>query len=139
MAAPKTRPNKKSVRKFLFSVESEKRRKDAFELLSIFETVTNKKAVMWGDAIVGFGRYHYAQKSGRQADWPMTGFSPRKLNFSLYIMPGFDDYQHLLARLGKHKTSKCCLYVNRLDDIDKSVLQTLLSASLRDMERRYER
>jgi len=138
MAELKTRPNKKSVMKLLSAVENEKRRNDALKLLAIFEAVTQKKGVMWGGAIVGFGQYHYLQKNGQPTRWPMIGFSPRKQYFSLYIMPGFKTYQHLLAKLGKYKTATSCLYIKTLDDVDEAVLRQLLAASLADMESRQE-
>ena len=92
---------------------------------------------MWGDSIVGFGSYHYRYASGREGDWPLTGLSPAKRHLTLYIMPGFDDYQELLAKLGKHRTGKSCLYVNRLQDVDMPVLMDIIRRSVADMRRRY--
>lgn len=137
MAEVKTKPNRKSVQKFLGSVENERRRNDALTLLPLFEEVTGKKPVMWGDSIVGFGSYHYSQKNGQEADWPITGFSPRKQNMTVYIMPGFDEYQDLLSKLGKHKTSVSCIYINKLADVDLSVLKEIIRQSVDEMRRRY--
>lgn len=129
MAEPKTRPNDKSVEAFLNSVEDEKKREDAFSLLKLMKEVMGEEPVMWGDSIVGFGRYHYRYASGREGDWPLTGFSPRKRDLTLYIMAGFDQYDDLLQRLGKFKTGKSCLYVKRLEDINLEVLRELVRQS----------
>ncbi len=137
MAELKTKPTRKSAAKFLASIERERRRIDAQHLLTLFGQTTGWKPVMWGDSIVGYGRYHYRQRSGQQAIWPITGFSPRKQNLVVYIMPGFDDYQALLARLGKHRTARSCLYINKLADVDTDVLAELVAASVRDMQERY--
>lgn len=137
MAEIKTKPTHKSARKFIEAVEHKIRREDALTLLSLFEEVTGEKPVMWGDSIVGFGRYHYSQKSGLEADWPLTGFSPRKQNLSVYIMPGFEKYQNLLEKLGKHKTSVSCLYINKLADIDMTVLKEIITLSVAEMKKRY--
>lgn len=88
---------------------------------------------MWGEAIVGYGRYHYRYKSGREGDFLATGFAPRKSALSIYIMPGYADFGDILARLGKHKTGKSCLYVNKLADIDLEVLADLIRAGLCDL------
>ena len=92
--------------------------------------ITKKKAVMWGPSIVGFGSYHYKYESGREGDMPLTGFSPRKQSLTVYIMPGFDEYEDMLGRLGKHKVGKSCLYINKLADVDKSVLRELIEKSV---------
>ena len=99
--------------------------------------VTGERPKMWGSSIVGFGSYHYTYASGREGDWPVVGFAPRKQNLVLYIMPGFARYESLLARLGKHRTGKSCLYVNKLDDIDPEVLEELVRESVDEMKRRY--
>jgi hypothetical protein len=92
---------------------------------------------MWGTSIVGFGSYHYRYASGQEGDWPIAGFSPRKQNLSVYIMPGFEKYGDLLSRLGKHKTGKSCLYINKLADVDMDVLEALVSEAVKAMKRRY--
>jgi hypothetical protein len=99
------------------------------------EEATGEKAEMWGDNIVGFGTYRYKYESGREGEWFLTGFSPRKANLTLYIMSGFSRYQELLGRLGKHKTGKSCLYINRLEDIDIKVLRRLVRESVAHLKR----
>lgn len=129
MSDLKTRPTDHSVEAFLNSVEDDRKREDAFALLQLMKEVTGEEPTMWGDSIVGFGSYHYTYASGREGDWFLTGFSPRKRNLTLYIMAGFDEYDDLLERLGKHKTGKSCLYLNRLEDVDLQVLRQLVRRS----------
>ena len=123
MADPKTRQNDQSVEEFLDGVSDEKRRQDCLSVLEIMKRVTRTEPRMWGDSIVGFGRYHYKYESGREGDWLLTGFSPRKKSLTLYIMAGFDRYEELMSKLGKYKTGKSCLYLNRLEDVDRSILE----------------
>lgn len=124
MAELKTKKTKKSVTAFIKGVEHEQRRKDAQQLLKVFKEATGMRPSMWGDSIIGYGKYHYkSERSAQEGDWPLTGFSPRKQNMTIYIMPGFKNYQPLLRKLGKHKTSVSCIYVNTLDDIDTKVLK----------------
>jgi hypothetical protein len=130
MAELKTKRNRGSVQKFLDGVENPARREDAKTVLALMEEVTGERPEMWGDSIVGFGSYHYCYESGREGDWFLTGFSPRKANLTLYIMAGFSRYEELLGKLGKHKTGKSCLYLNRLDGIDMDVLRRLVSESV---------
>ncbi|MEP2531885.1 DUF1801 domain-containing protein [Shimia sp.] len=118
---------------FLAKAEPARRREDGLVLLELFGRVTGFPAVMWGDSIVGFGRYHYRYKTGREGDFLATGFSPRKAQMSIYIMPGYQDYETILQRLGKHKLGRSCLYVNKLDDIDLSVLEELIETGMRDL------
>ena len=122
---------------FLKGVEPDRRRKDAKAVLELIKRVTGEKAVMWGPSIVGFGEYHYRYDSGREGDFLMVGFSPRKANLVLYIMPGFSGYDALMAKLGKHKTGKSCLYINTLDDVDLGVLEELVSTSYAAMRAKY--
>ncbi len=119
-----------SVEGFLEGVD-EARRHDCRTLLRIMKKATGEAPRMWGSTIVGFGTYHYKYDSGREGDWFLTGFSPRKQDLTIYITSGFDRHEALLAKLGRHKTGKSCLYVKRLADIDLGVLETLLSASIR--------
>jgi hypothetical protein len=98
------------------------------------QEVTGETPTMWGDTIVGFGSYHYKYASGREADWMLTGFSPRKQNLTVYIMAGFAQYNDLLARLGKHSTGSSCLYIKKLQDIDLAVLHELVSQSVAHMK-----
>lgn len=133
MAELKTQKNDASVTEFLNGVD-EKRREDCFTLVELMEEVTGEPAQMWGTAIVGFGSYHYKYASGQEGDWPLVGFSPRKQNLTLYLMSGFDQYDELLAKLGKHSTGKSCLYVKRLADVDRDVLRRLVQASVEHMQ-----
>ena len=137
MAELKTRPTNASVDAFIDGIDQDGRRKDARRLLAMMQRVTQEPPRMWGDRIVGFGSYHYRYASGREGDWPLIGLSPGKRNLTLYIMPGFDDYQPLLARLGKHRTGKSCLYLNKLQGIDMRALEDLIRQSVADMRRRY--
>ena len=111
MAELKTQPTDQRVEDFLNTIDDEQKRNDAFALLEFMKEITGEEPVMWGPGIIGFGSYHYKYASGREADWMLTGFSPRKNNLTLYIMQGFDNYEHHLTQLGKHKTGKSCLYV----------------------------
>ena len=130
MAELKTKRNKASVRSFLKTVSDEKRRKDCLRVLELMKEVTGEKPEMWGDSMVGFGSYHFKYASGREGDWFLTGFSPRKASLTLYIMPGFSRYEKLLAKLGKHKTGVSCLYIKALEEIDERILEQLLEESV---------
>lgn len=125
----KTKVNDASVVEFLNKVEPEHKRIDAFELLDIMTEITGHEAKMWGASIIGFGQYHYKYASGQEGDFMAVGFSPRKAKHSIYIMAGFEKSEELLLKLGKHKIGKGCLYVNKLADIDKSVLKELIEYS----------
>lgn len=131
MAELKTKPNNESVSNFLNSIEEPQKRQDAFEILKMMEQITQSPPKMWGTSIVGFGDYHYKYESGREGDWFITGFSPRKQNLTLYIMSGFDRYDELMSKLGKYKTGKSCLYIKKLSDVDAKVLRDLVEASYR--------
>jgi hypothetical protein len=133
MAELKTKRNKGDVQAFLNSVPDEKKRQDSFAILELMRQVTGKEPEMWGDSIVGFGSYHYKYESGREGDWFLTGFSPRKQNITLYIMAGFDEYDKLLNKLGKHTTGKACLYVKKIEDVDADVLKELVRQSVEHM------
>ena len=137
MSDLKTRPTDASVEAFIDAVDHPRRREDARTLLVLMQRVTGEAPVMWGPSIVGYGSYHYRYASGQEGDWPVAGFSPRKQNLSIYIMAGFRGYDDLLSRLGKYKTGKSCLYVNKLADVDLDVLETLVRASVAEMKRRY--
>jgi hypothetical protein len=134
MAQLKTQPNDQSVTGFLNSIENETRRQDSFTILELMQQVTGDEPVMWGDSIIGFGTYRYKYASGRQGEWFLVGFSPRVQNLTLYIMSGFDEYDDLLAKLGKHSTGKSCLYVKRLENIDLAVLGELIEKSVAHMK-----
>lgn len=137
MADLKTKPNEQSVDEFLEMVADRNRREDCLRVLEIMRDATGEEPKMWGASMVGFGSYHYRYASGREGDWFLTGFSPRKANLTLYIMAGFDRYDELLSRLGKFKTGKSCLYIKRLDDVDESALRQLVDASVKHMKASY--
>ena len=138
MAEPKTKPTRASVKAFLDAVEDERKRRDCWEVIKMMASVTGNKPKMWGTSIIGFGSYHYKYRSGREGDWPITGLSPRKQNLTIYVMLGFSRYESLMKKLGKYKTSKSCLYVKSLDDIDRKVLTRLIERSVADLKKIYE-
>jgi len=133
MAELKTKENDADVEAFLNGIEDEKRRKDSFAVLELMKKITKAEPKMWGASIVGFGNYQYKYQSGREGDWLVSGFSPRKQNLTLYIMSGFSRYDELLAKLGKHKTGKSCLYINKLEDINLDVLAEMIETSVNNV------
>lgn len=135
MAELKTTKNDQDPLAFLQSVENEKRKADSLVVMEMMEEITGEKPVMWGPSIVGFGSYHYKYASGHEGDWMITGFSPRKQALTLYIMPGFDRYENLMSQLGKYKTGKSCLYINKLEDVDKNILHELIAHSVKHMKK----
>lgn len=137
MAGNKTVPTGAAVQDFLENVNNDQRRADALEVLAMMRDITGEEPRMWGSSIVGFGEYHYRYESGREGDFMKVGFSPRKQALSLYIMGGFASQEQLLARLGTFSTGKSCLYVKKLDDIDRSVLGELIAASWAHMTAKY--
>ncbi len=137
MADLKTQPTKASVEDFLNGVEPERKRKDAFEVLEMMKAISGKPPVMWGPSIVGFDTYHYKYDSGREGDFLKIGFSPRKASLTIYISSGFQGKEELLNKLGKHKTSVSCLYINKLDDIDRNILRKLIEESYKHMTQKY--
>jgi len=132
MAEAKTKPTNERVEDFLNKISDEERRADCFKVANIMEEITGDKPKMWGPSIVGFGTYHYKYASGREGDWPITGFSPRKKDLTLYIMMGFEKHSELMEGLGKHSTGKSCLYIKRLSDIDIPTLKKLIKVSVKD-------
>lgn len=134
----KTTETEASVDDFLNSVADEKKRADSFEVKAMMERLTGHPAKMWGPAIVGFGSYHYKYDSGREGDFLKVGFSPRAQNLTLYIMPGFGRYEELMQKLGKYKTGKSCLYLKKLEDVDKAVLEELIHESYNYMSDKYD-
>lgn len=131
MAEPKTKETAASVDAFLEKIADEERRDDCRAVVEIMRAVTKEEPKMWGANIVGFGRYLYKYDSGREGEWPITGFSPRKGDLTLYITGGFDSFSDLMPRLGKHKTGKSCLYIKRLSDVDLKVLKKLVARSVK--------
>jgi len=138
MAELKTKETKASVEKFLNAIPDEKRREDCFKILEMMKKITKVEPKMWGPSIVGFGNYHYKYASGHEGDMCITGFSPRKQNLTLYIMPGFERYNELMKKLGKYKTSVSCLYIKKLEDIDLKVLKELVTSSFKYMKAKYK-
>jgi hypothetical protein len=132
MAELKTKPTEQSVEDFLNAIPDEQKRADAFAISKLMKQVTRAEPTMWGSSIVGFGRYHYKYASGHEGDACLVGFSPRKQNLTLYLMLGLADYSDLLKKLGKHKTGKGCLYINRLEDVDLPTLKELVKQSVKN-------
>ena len=130
MADLKTQPNDQSVDTFIDSITDERRREDCRIVRRMMEEITGEEPVMWGDSIVGFGRYHYTYASGREGDWFTAGFAPRKQALTVYIMSGFPRHDELMSRLGKYTTGRSCLYLKRLSDVDLDVLRELIAASV---------
>ena len=125
----KTKVNDADVIAFLESVDDPKRKEDSLAMLDIMSEITGEEPKMWGKSIVGFGSYHYVYASGQEGDWMAIGFSPRKQSLTLYIMSGFKAYDELMAKLGKYKTGKSCLYIKKLEDVDMDVLRKLIKGS----------
>jgi hypothetical protein len=137
MPEQKTKPTEQNVAAFLDAVPDEGKRRDSYTIVEIMQRVTGEEPKMWGPSMVGFGSYHYTYASGTSGDSFISGFSPRKQNLTLYIQGGFDQYDDLLSRLGKHSTGKACLYVKRLGDIDMSVLEELITRSVEHMSKTH--
>ena len=135
MADVKTVRNKASVSGFLAKIKDKQSRADSQAIVKLMQEVTRMKPEMWGPSIVGFGSYHYKYASGREGDMPLTGFSPRKQNLTLYIMGGFDRYAGILATLGKYKTGGACLYIKRLDDVHLPTLKKLVREFVKVMKK----
>jgi len=135
MAELKTRQNQASVAAFLKAIPDDSRRRDCRAIAAMMQEVTGARPKMWGDSIVGFGSYHYRYATGREGDWFLAGFSPRKQDLTLYIMSGFSKHEELLSRLGKFKTGKSCLYIKRLEDVDPKILRRVVSASVQHLRK----
>lgn len=138
MGEIKTKVTNASVKDFLNSVEDETKRADCIKILNIYKRVTNEKPRMWGSSMIGFGKYHYkSERSSQEGDWPLAAFSPRKQNITLYVMPYYSklNFDELLGKLGKHKTSKACLYIKKLSDVNKKVLEEIIKLSYEDAKR----
>ncbi|WP_433923262.1 DUF1801 domain-containing protein [Paenibacillus taichungensis] len=133
----KTKETDNSVIEFIESVDSPKKREDAYQLLDIFTETTGYTAKMWGPSIIGFGSYHYKYESGHEGDAPLVGFSPRKAKISLYFATGDTERENLLKDFGKHTTGKACVYVNKLADINLDVLQALINQSIKFLKETY--
>ncbi len=139
MAELKTKVTTASVTDFIRKVPNEKKRKASLVLLKLFKDVTGERPKMWGASIIGFGMYHYkSERSSQEGDWPLTGFSPRKQNLTLYVMSGFSEQENLLKKLGKYKKSVGCLYINTLEDVDLAILKQLIERSFTAMKKRHK-
>jgi len=134
MAEIKTKPTDANVHEFLEAVEDQQKRADSLVLLQMLKEITGDEPVMWGDSMVGFDKFEYKNSKGEKNFWPVIGFSPRKQNLTLYIMPGFERFGGLLEKLGKHTTSKGCLYIKRLSDVDTDILKKIAQESYRVMK-----
>ncbi|WP_107838016.1 DUF1801 domain-containing protein [Metasolibacillus meyeri] len=137
MSEPKMKANDNSVIEFIESVENDKKKADAYRLLEIFTEVTGYDAKMWGPSIIGFGSYHYKYASGREGDAPLVGFSPRKAKISLYLSYESEEREKLLESFGKHTTSKACIYVNKLADINTNILKDLIKHTVETYQNLY--
>jgi hypothetical protein len=137
MAELKTQRTEASVDAFVSGIADDARREDCMTLLRIMKQATGAEPAMWGPSIVGYGSYHYKYASGREGDWFVAGFSPRKRDLTLYIIAGFERYDALMAKLGKHTTGKSCLYIKRLADVDLMVLEELIAASVKHMKQTH--
>jgi len=133
MAELKTQVTKASVDKFRQGIRDEKKREDCYQILKIMKSATKAEPKMWGPSIIGFGDYHYKYTSGRENDWFMTAFSPRVQNITLYAMGDF--HPELLKKLGKHNTGQGCLYINKLEEVDKKVLRELITKSVKNLSK----
>lgn len=133
----KTVATRKSVDRFLRSIDDDQRREDCRVVLEIMQRLTGEKPVIWGDSIVGFDTYRYKRANGKEFEFFRTGFSPRKTALTIYIMPGYTDFSHILKDLGPYKLGRSCLYLKRLSDVDVGVLERLIEAGLEDMNRKY--
>jgi hypothetical protein len=136
MAEAKTRPTRNSVNAFIAGVSDKQRRSDCKAIVDLMADITQAKPEMWGSSIVGFGRYKQKYASGREAEWMIMGFSPRKSDLTLYVMPGVESFPEIIQRLGKYKTVKACLYIKKLEDVDFNVLRELLIKSVESMAAR---
>jgi len=138
MAENKTKPTKKSVTAFINGIEDKQKCADVKTVAAMMRKATGVRAAMWGPSIVGYGQYHYQYASGREGDFMLTGFSPRKQALTVYIISGFKPFDSMMKKLGKYKTGKSCLYIKRLSDVDEAVLARLISASVKYMRKNYE-
>ena len=138
MAENKTKPTKLSVTVFINGIDDRQKRADARKVAAMMRKATGSRAVMWGASIVGYGQYHYEYVSGREGDFLLTGFSPRKQALTVYILAGFSQFDSLMKNLGKYKTGKSCLYLKRLSDVDEKVLERLIIGSVKYMRKNYE-
>jgi hypothetical protein len=138
MAELKTRPTRASVKAFIDAIDDPRRKAEVRKVAAMMRKATGKRATMWGTSIVGFGKYRYSNTAGKDFEWMLTGYSPRKQALTVYIMCGFAPFAGLMAKLGKYRTGKSCLYLRRLEDVDENVLETLIGKSVERMRATYE-
>lgn len=140
MAEIKTKPIDSDIDKFLMNIEPEKKRADSIIIKKLFDSVVKEKATLWNNNMIGYGTFHYkSDRSKQEGDWPLTAFSPRKQNITIYIMSGAKNYENLLSELGKYKISSgSCIYINKIEDIDLEILKKIISASVSDMKKKYK-
>ena len=138
MAENKTQATGASVTAFINAIDDKQKRADARRVAAMMRKATGKRAKMWGPSIVGYGTYHYKYASGREGDFLITGFSPRKQALTVYVIPGFEHFETLMKKLGKYKTGKSCLYIKRLSDVDEKILEQLINRSVKYMREHYE-
>ena len=141
MSEIKTKPTDLSINEFLMNIEPEKRKLDCMELRKVFDSVLDGEPVLWNNNMIGYGTYHYkSERSKQEGDWPLIAFSPRRQHIVIYIMPGVNNYSHLLEKLGKHKISSgSCLYIKKLEDVNLDILKEIISTSVSDMKRIYKK
>ena len=137
MAENKTKATNASVEAYLSAIEDDERRKDCETITTLMSSITKTQAKLWGPSIVGFDTYHYKYESGREGDWAVTGFSPRKGDISIYLVASGSNQEQLLAQLGRHKMGKSCLYIRKLADVDMKILEQLIAGSVAEVRRRY--
>jgi hypothetical protein len=140
MAEIKTKPVDSDIEKFLMTVEPEKRRADSIKIKKLFDSVIKEKPALWNNNMIGYGSFHYkSERSSQEGDWPLTAFSPRKQNITIYIMSGARNYESLLKELGKYKISTgSCIYINKIEDINPEILKKIISSSVSDMKKKYK-
>jgi hypothetical protein len=139
MAEIKTKPIDSDIDTFLMTIEPEKRRSDSIKIKQLFDSVVKEKATLWNNNMIGYGIFHYkSDRSSQEGDWPLTAFSPRKHNITIYIMSGAKNYDNLLRELGKYKISSgSCIYINKIEDINLEILKKIIIASVSDMKKKY--
>jgi hypothetical protein len=138
VAENKTKPTQASVSEFINSIDDPQKRADVRKVAAMMRRATGKRATMWGPSIVGYGTYHYKYASGREGDFMIAGYYPRKQALVVYILAGFGRFESLMKKLGKYKTGKSCLYIKRLSDVDEKVLERLITNSVKYMRKNYK-
>jgi len=138
MAKNKTTETKASVKDFLDGVDDESKRDDSYRIIKIMKELSGFEPTMWGPSIIGFGSYHYKYSSGHEGEAPIIGFSPRKPQIVLYLSPDFENKENLLKEFGKYKSSKACIYIKKLEDVDEGILKKMISLSIKQTKATYK-